>query len=315
MKRGAIDALRRGLDNTIANWPLILLRFAEAFLFILIGIGAAVAIVVPIVVSLGVNADSLRTPEGISDLLEIAVSRWVLIGYVFAVITVIAIIFVAIHSLVQAGCVRVYTDGDRMAGPELNGPRSRFNVFSIQRFLAGAGDGWWTLFWIYNLAWGLAGIITMIPLVPVALAIVIFQETPEAMVAIGCLGAALTMMLLVLVWIVVSIWSNRAVASWGVTRAGARASLANAWRSFKLDFGRLLLAAVALFVISMAGSTFFASFSFISGLMETVNDSGVFELVTMPIRFAASLASTAFSAAMAGWFLSTFVSFAVEEGK
>lgn len=314
MKRGVIDTLRRGLDNTIANWPLLLLRFAEAFVMILIGIAAAVAIVVPVIVSLGLSADLLQTAEGIEDLFGILAERWLLILYVFGVVTFLVVVFVAIHSFVEAGSARVYVDGDRVAGPETEGPRSRFGVFSIQRWMAGASDGWWPVFWIYNLAWGLAALIMMIPMVPMALLLVVFQDTPAAIVATGCLGAIVTLGLMFAVSIVVAIWSNRAIASWAVTRLGAREALATSWIAVKRDFGRLLLASIALFVISMAGSSFFASFSFISGFLEEMNDSGIIGVMTIPVRLAASLASTAFSAALSGWFLAAFSAFAVEEG-
>ena len=33
MKRGVFDVLRRGVDNTIANWQLVLIRIGEMLLF------------------------------------------------------------------------------------------------------------------------------------------------------------------------------------------------------------------------------------------------------------------------------------------
>jgi hypothetical protein len=54
MKRGVFDVLRRSLDTTLANWPLIGIRVGETLVMILITIAGAIAIVAPFLVSVGI---------------------------------------------------------------------------------------------------------------------------------------------------------------------------------------------------------------------------------------------------------------------
>ena len=57
MRRDVFATLRRGLDNTLANWHLIAVRVAEMFLFGAIAVIAAIVILVPIVVSIEAVVD------------------------------------------------------------------------------------------------------------------------------------------------------------------------------------------------------------------------------------------------------------------
>ncbi|HYR28606.1 MAG TPA: hypothetical protein VEU30_09075, partial [Thermoanaerobaculia bacterium] len=154
MKRGVFDLLRRGFDNTIANWQVTALRFAELILFFAIAIGAVIAIVAPIFISAGIDAGSFDTPEEFEGLVGLLMTKWLMVVWIFVGVLVLMTVFMLLHSFVEAGCARIFVDADRMAGPELTGPRSRYKVFTFDRWLAGAKDGWWTIFWIYNIVWG-----------------------------------------------------------------------------------------------------------------------------------------------------------------
>lgn len=313
MKRGVIDTLRRGLDNTLVNWPLLVLRLAEGIVFAAVTIAAVIIAVVPLFVSLGVALADLQTPEGVEELLESLLTRWTLIFYAIGGVLLLLLVFIVIHSFLEAGSARVYVDAEKIAGPQVNGPRSRYRVFSMQRWLAGAMDGWWPVFWIYNLAWGVAGLILLIPLLPTAAGIILLQEAPAAIITIGCLGLAVTLFLMILVAVVVSIWTNRAIADWAVRRGTARETLSIAWRAVKADFGRHLLLAIAIFLISMAGSSFLASFSFFAGMTEILGrDNSAAMILSIPFRMLGTILSMAFSSVMSGWFLASYSALAVE---
>ncbi|HYK01994.1 MAG TPA: hypothetical protein VE974_09570 [Thermoanaerobaculia bacterium] len=313
MKRGVFDVLRRALDNTLANWPLIGIRLAETVIFFLITIAAVLAIVVPILVSVGLNLANMTTPDDVVNAMFNLGTKWVLLLWVLLGVGALLFVFVAMHAFVEAGSARVYVDAERVAGPAVEGARSRFNVFSMERWLAGGRDGWWTLFWVYNIAWTIASAILLVPLLPTFAIMYSLQDAQPGMAAAtGCLGLLLTLLLFFLVAIVTSIWVNRAIADWAVRRAGARDALAAGWAAVKGDFGRLFLIALAVFVVAMAGSTFFAGFSFFAAFGGAFSDSPTAMLMMLPIRFIATLCSSAFSAAVSSWFLAAYSSVAVE---
>jgi len=314
VKRGVFDVLRRALDNTLANWPLIAIRLAETVIFFIITIAAVLLILVPILVSVGVNLANMESPDDVASALFNLGTKWVLLLWILLGVSVLLMVFVAMHAFVEAGSARVYVDAERIAGPAVEGHRARFSVFSMERWLAGARDGWWTLFWVYNIAWTLASAILLVPLLPTYAIMRSLQDAqPGVAMATGCLGLALTLFVFFLVAIVTTIWVNRAIADWAVRRAGIRDALGAGWAAVKSDFGRLFLIALAVFVVAMAGSTFFASFSFFSSFGSMFSDSPAAMVVMLPVRILAALCSSAFSAAIASWFLAAYASVAAEQ--
>ncbi len=313
MKRGVFDVLRRALDNTLANWPLIAIRLAETVIFFIVTFVAVIAIVVPILVSVGLNLANIDTPDDVVNALFNLGTKWVLILWIFLGISALLLVFVAMHAFVEAGSARVYVDAERLAGPAVEGPRSRFRVFSMERWFAGGREGWWTLFWIYNIGWTLGSAVLLVPLLPTFAIMYSLQDAqPGAAVATGCLGLLLTLLVFFVVAIVTTIWVNRSIADWAVRRAGTRDALAAGWAALKADFGRLVLIALAVFVVAMAGSTFFAGFSFFSAFGGSISESSTVMLMLLPIRLIATLCSSAFSAAVSSWFLAAYSSVATE---
>jgi hypothetical protein len=312
VKRGVVDVLRRGLDNMVANWPLLVVRLVETFLFAGIVIAAVVAIVVPVFVSVGLSVGSLLEMPTTLDgerLQELLPRLGAIAGYILLVALGVGLVLTAIHALVVAGCARVYADGEQHAGPAVLGPRRRYAMFTMQRWWAGATAGWWTVFWIYNLAWAAGSVILLIPLLPTLVLLLLLQGTPEAAVGIGCLGILVTVCLAVLVGVWVAMWSTRAIASWAQSSTGARASLAAAKKAVWADLGRHLLIALALVVVGIAGSSFLTSFSFL-GTFSTIasRNHPLVGVIGLPIRLLGWLLSSAFSAAVGGWFLASYTS-------
>ena len=315
MKRGVFDILRRGFDNTFANWPLILIRLAANLLYFAMAIGGAIAILVPTLISIGIRFDNVASPDDMVGLVEILLQQWPIFLWIFLGVTLLLLVILAIHSFVTAGAARVTVDADRSAGPAVDGPRARYRAFSAERFLAGATDGWWTLFWIYNLAWGAAGLILLIPLLPTLALMIVFRNDEQVAVATGCLGLVVTLLLMFAVGLITNIWTTRAIAGWAVRRAGARDALAAGWRAFRDDFLRHAGVALCVIVVGMAGSAFFAGFSFLGVFTDIVgrqSGHGFGGVFLFPVRLIASFASTAFSAAVTGWYLAAYSALAVE---
>ena len=312
MKRGILETLRRGLDNAVANWGLVVVRLVELIVIVALTIGAVLAMVVPILVSIGIRFADITTPEDFESTLLTLLQRWTLLVYVFLGLLVLTIVLVALHSVVAAGCARVQVDADRAAGPAVDGARSRYHVFSMARWWSGAREGWWTVFWIYNFAWGVAGLILLIPLLPTLVLTIVFRETPPLAIASGCIGLALSVLLMIVVGVVTGIWTNRAIADWAVARTGAAASLSGAWAAIKADLGRHLVIALAMIVIAVAGSSFFASFSYFASFGEMMHRTTVVHFFTIPLRLLGTLANWAFSSFVASWVLGAYAALAVE---
>ena len=312
MKRGVFDILRRGLDNTVVNWPLIAIRFGATLLFGIVTVVAVIAALLPLLVSIGIHVTSIDTPEDAAEAMTMLTQRWMLLIWIVVVASLLLLFFIAIHSFIQAGSARVDVDGERIAGPQVEGERSRFRVFSMSRWMAGGGAGWWTVFWIYNLAWGVAGLVMLLPLLPVAMLMFVLREQPPAMAATGCFGLLMILMVLILVGIVTGMWTNRAIAHWAVHASGASESLATGWRAMFADFGRHLLVMLAVLVVGFAGSMFFASFSMFASFGESIGDSGLFIALTLPIRIFGSGLSSVFSAAVSSWYLASYAGIAAE---
>jgi hypothetical protein len=313
VKRGVFDVLRRGVDNTIANWPLVLIRLGEMLLFGVMAVVAVIAAIVPILVSVGIEVSRIETPDDIESAMFALMERWILLVWIFVAIGVLIVLFLMIHAFIEAGSARVYVDAERTAGPAMLGARARFRTFSMERWLAGAKDGWWPVFWIYNLAWAAAGLILLIPLLPTIAGMLLLRERPPAAVATGCVGLVLTGMLFIVVGAVTGIWVNRSIAEWAAHRFGARQALAAGWSAFRGDLGRHLLIFLAVFVAALAGSSFFASFSFFAAFGEVVGrNHGMFQLATFPLRILGSLLNSAFSAIVSAWYLASYSALATE---
>lgn len=312
MKRGIFDTLRRGLDNALANWGLVVVRVVEMVVLAGVTVAAVLAMIVPILVSIGIRFSGITTPDDVESALLTLLERWSLLVYIFLGLSLLLLVLVALHALVAAGCARVQVDADRVAGPAVDGPRSRYHVFSMARWWEGAKDGWWTVFWIYNFAWGVAGLILLIPLLPTLVLTIVLRDNPPVAIGIGCLGLAVSLMLGIVVGVVTGIWTNRAVADWALLRAGAADALSGAWAAIKSDLGRHVVIALAMMVIAIAGSSFFASFSYFAAFGEMLHETAIVNFFTIPLRLLGTLANWAFSSFVASWILGAFAALAVE---
>lgn len=312
MKRGVFETLRRGLDNTFVNWPLIAIRVVEGIVFILLAIVVGVAVLVPILVSIGIEFAEISSPEDIQGAALSLLGKWTLLLWIAAAVVGLLFVLAILHSFVEAGCARVYVDGEIAAGPAESGARSRFRAFAMDRWASGGWQGWWTVFWIYNLAWGAASVILLLPLLPTIVLMLVFREEPAIAAGTGCLGLLLTLMLAIAVAVVTGMWSNRAIAEWAAHRTGAAASLKVAWAALRADLGRHLLIAAAILIVALAGSSVFASFSFLAAFGQTMNDAAIFSLFALPLRMAGSILNMIFSSIVACWALASYSALAVE---
>jgi hypothetical protein len=313
VKRSVVDVLQRGFENTIANWQLIALRLIGKVVVGAISVAALLAIIVPIFVSIGLHMPAINVPEDVLDVLTTLIHGWALLLWIALAVSVLLLVLVAVHSFIEAGCARVAVDGDRAAERAGAGPAGRFRVFSMSLWLAGAVEGWKTLFWIYNLAWGYSVLFLFIPLLPTLAAILLFSGNDTAVLGIGITGLVFTLLFFVVIAIVTSLWTSRAIVGWTMRHESARAALRTAWGAIKRDRARHALVALVVFVVSGTGSSILSGVGGFSLIGHSLNQTALVAFITMPLQLAGWLVSAAFSAVMAGWFLASYAALAVEE--
>src|SRR6185295_1579361 len=149
---------------------------------------------------------------------------------------------------------------------------------------------------------------------PTAGIMLAFRETPAALITSGCIGLVVTALLGIVVLVITGLWTNRAIAEWATHRVPASTSLSVAWTAIKRDFGRHILVALALFVVTLAGSSVFSSFSFIAAFGDSMGRHGTsIAFFTIPVRLFGALLNMIFSSAVAGWYLASFTAMTTEQ--
>jgi hypothetical protein len=305
--RNTTEVLRRGLDSTLANWQLIALRIAENFLFVLIIIASILAAIVPIAVAAGLSHFDLRNADNAAQAIAaIVVEHWALILYILVIITVVLGLLIAIHSFVEAGNARVFVDAERGAGRGA-AQRTAFRAFTIDRWLQGGRSSWWSVFWIYNVAWGIAGLIMLIPLLTTLAGMLAINE-PGGRVAIGCAGLVFTFLVVIPLALFVTVWTQKAIVVCVARAAMASAALRLGWAEIRNDFARHFSVAFLVFVIAFGGamtiSMLTAPLSFVRGVSH---GDPVVNLAFAPMQILSSVLQGVFSAAVGLWFLASYV--------
>lgn len=310
MKRSVTDVIRRGFESTVANWPLLLIRIAEGIVFIIIVVVAVIAAIIPVAMSIGWNKIDLQSVEDPAEVFAALLSAyWVVLLYLFGLITALLVVLVAIHSFVEAGCARVYVDAEKVAGAVEAPTRNQFAVFSADRWFAGGRQDWWPVFWIYNVAWGVAGLIMLAPLLVVLSVMLLLRDNPAAAMGVSCLGLVVSALFIFVVAVVTAIWCQKAIVVCVARLHRATGALGAAWTEFKLDAGRHIAVALILYLLMIVGSLVFASLSAGTSLYDRPS----FSIALMPMQLVSSLFNTIFSAAMTSWFLACFAALTVEK--
>jgi hypothetical protein len=310
LKRNITDVLRRGLDTTIANWPVILLRITESVLFIGIVIAAIIAAVVPALVAAGLSKDDIvNSADPGGAVLEWVTGHLMLFVWMFALAFIVFGVMIAIHSFIEGASAQIYVDGERAAAKRSPSVRDDFRAFTFDRWLSGGASSWWRIFWVYNLAWSVSLIFVLVPLIITIIAMLVVPDT-AARIIIGCAGVALAVLILIPVGIATSIWCKKAITICVARATSARESLRLGWREFRSDLGRHLAIAVIVFVISMALNSLVSAFSVPMNI--TQHKMPDLTLMFAPVRVAVGVIQGMIGAAVSSFFLACFVSMTEE---
>jgi hypothetical protein len=332
LKRNITEVLRRGLDTTIANWPVILLRITESVLFAGIVIAAILAAVIPAVVAAGLSKDDIvNSADPGGAVLEWVTGHIMLFVWIFALGFIVLGVMIAIHSFIEGASTQIYVDAERAAkrrssptspSPESENPtgavsrpdrpaqpRDDFRAFTFDRWLSGGASSWWRIFWVYNLAWSVSLIAVVVPLIITMIAMLAVSDT-VARVIIGCAGVGLAVLILIPVGIATSIWCKKAITICVARAMSANESLRLGWREFRADLGRHLAIAVIVFVLSMALNSLVSAFS----VPMNITQHKVPDLTLMfaPVRIATGVLQGMIGAAVSSFFLACFVSMTEE---
>jgi len=309
--RNTTDTLRRGFDSTLANWPLIAIRIAESILFVGIVIACVIAAIVPVAVSAGLSgfndlpaiANPDEAPNAIAGFL---INHWILILYALAIFTLLLVILIAIHSFVEAGNAQVLVDAEHAP---------KFQAFNMERWLRGGRGGWWGVFWIYNAAWTVAGIILLVPLILTIVAMFLIPQT-GGKIAVGCGGLAISFIIGIPLAVMTAVWTQKAIAVCVARGLGGRASLSQAWAGIRADFGRHIAVAFLLMAITFGGSMMISMFTAPMSIMSGASHGAapLVSLMFAPMRIVTSLLQSIFSAAVGLWFLASFIGMTEEQG-
>jgi hypothetical protein len=297
--RNTTDVLRRAFDSMVANWPLIVIRIAENILFVMIIFGSIVAAIVPIAVAAGLgNFDFKNSDNPAEAVMNLAVEHWMLIVYILAIITVVFGILIALHSFVEGGNAQVYVDAER--APALR-------VFSMDRWLHGGRTSWWSIFWIYNVAWSIGGLIILIPLLLTIIGMLLVNDAGPR-IAVACGGLALSVLFLIPVGVVIAIWTQKAIAVAVARVENATVALKNGWALIRNDLGRHIAVALVVFAIAFGGSMVISMFTAPMAMFRNISRTTTpFDLFLAPGQIATSVLQSIYSAAVGLWFLASYV--------
>ena len=312
MKRTVTDVLRRSFDITLANWPLILIRIAEAVVMITILIVSVVVAVVPLIVSAGLSKDEISRAANPAEAVAVVLAQhWMVLVYVMIFGTFIIGLLMALHSFVQGGSAQIYVDAERAGALRVSTmeplpDRSAYAAFSMDRWVRGGRSSWWSIFWIYNLGGSVGALIILIPLLLTIVAMLALGDATGKIVA-GCAGLLLAMFFMLPVGIIVGMWCQKAIAVTVARSAGPGDSLRAAWREMKADFGRHLAVAV---LITIAGFVLIGALSALSFPMSFGSRNSNLPLLPLmfaPVQIAFSIVQSAASAVSSALMLAAFV--------
>lgn len=305
MKRDLSQVLRRGFEATVANWPVLVLRFVEGMVAVFVIIAAVIAMVVPALVTAGLSRDEvLNSADPGAAVAEWVVGHWMIFVWGLVLAFVVFGILLAIHSFVDGGSAQVFVDAERLSARRLTNTRADFGVFSMERWVAGGRAAWWRIFWIYNLAWSVALLFVLVPLLVTLVGMLAIPNTTGRIV-IGCSGLALALIVFIPVAIVTSIWNSKAIAVCVSRGIGARESLRAAWREFRLDTGRHVAVAGCMILLGMAVSGLLSGFTI--PLTFGGRNLPTFALFFAPVRIAGIMAQSVCSGFIRAWFMACFV--------
>lgn len=294
MKRNPVELVLRALKNSVANWQLVAIRMVESVVFVFLIFLALLATIIPAAVAAGLGKlNVLNSEDARTAVAEFIVNQWPLIVWTLVVIFLLTGVMIVIHALIVAGSTRVYLDGERAAGSRTG--LDAFTVFRGDAFWAAAKRGFWRIFWIYNLGWGLGALIVSVPMLFLLLLIRFTADTQTMVVLIGLVFVG-AILLAVPIGIVTTVWVGRAIIESELAQLPARAALAASRKAIRADLGGHILVPLLVFIISFGAIAITSGIGGFSAISEVLG----------PLDLIASLLQMLVSALASAWMLAAF---------
>lgn len=291
------DVIRRGADNVVANWPLLLIRIAESVAMTVIMLGIALGAVTPfLVASLGASLSDLIEGSIDPERLLRNISPF-LVLYILVVVSVVLLVGVLVHSFVQGGIVGSYLAGER-AAPE-KAAREHFRVFTPELWWSEAKRNVWRFFWIYNVIWGGWSLALLLLLLPVLVLLLLMPQNPVALVvAIAAFVAVL--LFSIASGFVVFLWSQAVLIDAAKRSLAPLEAISRSREAIRGRIANIVLVGGIFFALSMLVGSAVAGFSF---FFEFAGELGGMGLAMIPFQVLVSLINSAVSTLFGSWML------------
>lgn len=308
--RSIIDIVKRALNNVLANWPLLLISVAEGMVLGMILVVGLLVTIVPIIVVGAMAAESLDASTFPEDD-PLAALTWLVIEHPFMVlfailaVTVIVVILVALHAFVRAGMIGVYVDAEVAAGARID--RGAFKVFTPETWFGYGRKAWWALFLIYQVTWGLYGLVLLIPLIILVAGIVLTIDT-DAVVFVGIGGGALLVLVAMVLGIIVNIWTQLSLTEAVRGNLPAMKAIRSGTAIFRARLGEIAIVVVILFGIIVAAMMLIMVLYMMLGAISVIP---LMSIATIPFQIVLSVAQSALSTFLSCWFIAAFAAICV----
>lgn len=292
--RNPVDLTIRALKSAVANWQLVAIRMVEGVVFVFLTIMALLATIIPVAIKAGLGkltvADSGTAIDILARFLD---EQRELILWTFGVLILVTGVMMVVHSLIVAGSARVYLDAEHVPGED-------FAVFRGETFWAAAKRGFWRVFWIYNIAWALAGLLILLPVLFSLVVVLIAHDTMSGVIlALVFFGGAVVVSLPI--GIITSIWVGRALIDGERGQLPAREALKVARRAIRADLGSHAAVVLLVMIISIGGMMV------LSGMANAFSSGGD---IFNPLQLFGSLAQTLGGSLASAWMLAAFAALA-----
>ncbi|MGA7615864.1 MAG: DUF4013 domain-containing protein [Thermoanaerobaculia bacterium] len=295
---------RRSLDDVIANWPLILVRVAEGFVVFGTIIFSILVAVVPLGIFASLRDFDFRNGDPTRILGAITAGQLAAVLYALLVVGIAVGVLIAIRSFVEAGTVAV------MAEAERTGTESPVPSFTLDRWFRAARNGWWRVFLIYNVIWGVASLILLFPLLAIAAVAVRWLEHPAVLVA-GCALALVFVLVALVVSLITHLWTHFSITASIYGRLGAVEGMKEGLRLFRRHAGPAIVVLIVSFVISFAVGMLGAILNLAHGASQ---HAPFLNLVFLPMQLVMFFVQSALGVFLGLWFTAAIVSLVVRGG-
>ena len=301
------DHIGRGLDSTVANWPLILMTMVERMVMSTIFVIGFLIAAIPPVVAGALTLSKLQSVDDPADFVQkLVLDHPFALIFSLLVIAIVLIPMIIIHSFFQAGQSASLLSADEKAGE--TGQRAAFRAFNFGLWINAAKANWWPVCVVINIVWSVAFLLAIVPVVAaVAVSVIAISNGGDTEgLRMGCFLFAISAVLMLVVSFFCGLWSQLSIFELFITRGiSGWEACKRGWRQLTRRFGEALLTALLMMLI-VAGAIF--ALILLQIALASASHAGL-ALIFLPIQLLATVAQSVIGGAMSCWAIATFASF------